>query len=98
MLQEKPYHSIQHFRRHLGIFLESFHVQLAILVLIGLDILLLIIEIILDSLTECPEIEGEVHTWEHAFRWSSVGILSLFLLEQLLLLFAFGHKYFRYLN
>jgi hypothetical protein len=80
------------FRGRMEKFLEGQSFQIFMLLLLGLDIVILLLELIIEA--DYSENE-QAEEAEHALFWISVSILCIFGVEQLLLIFALGWKYFR---
>lgn len=75
--------------------LESRQVHIIVVILVLLDLVLILTDLCLFSFFPVEEEAPEaVHTAENIFAWTSVGILSLFTLEQLVKLVVFGPQYF----
>ncbi|KAH7619219.1 hypothetical protein Ndes2526B_g06173 [Nannochloris sp. 'desiccata'] len=75
--------------------LESRPVHITVVALVLLDLILILTDLALLSFYPIEEESPHaVHTAENTFAWISVGILSLFTLEQLIKLAVFGPSYF----
>ncbi len=82
-------------RERLGTFLESKRVELGVIILILLDMLLLVTEIILSERAGCNE--ELVLKYEHSIEiisYISLVLVFMLLFELLLLILAFGFRFF----
>jgi hypothetical protein len=78
---------------HLGKFLESRRFQFFIIGLIFLDLAILVTELIL--VREDKEPSDTIQTVEEVLYWATVGILAIFSIEVILLMVAFGKRFFK---
>jgi hypothetical protein len=75
--------------------IECRSVHLMIIILIFLDLCLILTDLSLSSFYPIEEEAPDaVHTVQNVFAWTSVGILSIFTLEQIAKLIVFGPQYF----
>jgi hypothetical protein len=75
--------------------LESRPLHIIVVVLVLLDLLIILTDLSLQSFFPIEEeAPHAVHTAEDVLAWTSVGILSLFTLEQFIKLAVFGPSYF----
>jgi hypothetical protein len=93
---KRPPTKVLAFRRRIGHFIESRPVERVMLSLLALDVFCVFIETLID-VEVIPHSHAAVET-EHVFHIASLTILSLFLLEHLTLIFAFGRSYFTHVG
>jgi hypothetical protein len=95
-------------RLRMGHAIEGHHVQLVALLLVIVDVVCAVAEIMLASVAGC-ELEAKpgvvvpdgvkavpahrVHTWETALHWISISIVCVLLLQQAVLLVAYGRAW-----
>jgi hypothetical protein len=81
------------FRKKIGFIIESRNIQIFLIFLIFLDIGALIAEIVVESHFQENQ---HIHDIEEFLRWSSISILIIFAIEQILLIFSFDLDYFKH--
>ena len=85
-------------RSELAQFLEAHSTHIALLVLILIDLCVVLTELVLGGFYPAGEERpAAVETAEEALSWTSIAILSLFTIEQLVKLAVFGPRYFAHL-